>query len=87
MTLSERVTLNDDEFYCFASCDDIDLELRIMGAMARTIGGLRTGDLKNVGLGRHRHGELRAVRRSKSKDEAQAAPQNLSVPETVRPPI
>ncbi|MEO7032959.1 MAG: tyrosine-type recombinase/integrase [Polyangiaceae bacterium] len=40
-----RVLLTDEEFVQFASCELVDLRLRVLAVMARTLGGMRTSDL------------------------------------------
>ena len=41
----ERSILTDEEFAQFVACEHVDLELRMMGLVARCEGGMRTGDL------------------------------------------
>ena len=41
----ERVILDDDEFSRFVACPAVDLEIRMLGACSRIIGGMRAGDL------------------------------------------
>ena len=40
-----RVLLTDDEFVKFVTCEAVDLRLRVLAVMARTLGGMRTSDL------------------------------------------
>ena len=41
----ERCILTDEELSQFVACEQVDLELRMMGLVARCEGGMRTGDL------------------------------------------
>ena len=78
----ERVILTDDEFTRFVACADVDLELRMLGLVARVIGGMRAGDLNAWDWTMIDTKEFRdcAVPRSKT-----AKPQALAIPPSVAP--
>jgi integrase len=40
-----RVILTDAEFSTFVTCEDVDLRLRVLAVVSRTLGGMRTSDL------------------------------------------
>ena len=78
----ERTILSDGEFAKFIACPEVDLELRMLGLVARCEGGMRTGDL-------HRwdwtmidcvHFAECFIPRAKTK-----TPQRLAIPEMLAP--
>jgi len=79
--VKQRTILTDDEFARFMAAD-IDLEIRMMGLVARVLGGMRTSDIVawDWSMIDRVHFAEAFIPRSKT-----GAPDRLEVPEAVRP--
>ncbi len=77
----ERAILTDHEIAIFMACPDVDLELRIISLVARTEGGMRTGDINawDWSMIDRVHFEQCVIPRAKT-----GAPQMLEIPEVLR---
>jgi integrase len=78
----QRVILTDEEFAQFMAHPGVDLELKMMSVVARTLGGMRTGDITRwdwTMLDRAQFAQA-FVPRSKT-----GTPELLEVPELLRP--
>ena len=80
----KRVILTDDEIMQFFGCEDIDIEMRMMGLAARCEGGMRTRDLTAwdwTMIDRERFAKC-IVPRTKT-----GAPQELEIPSILAAPL
>ena len=77
----ERVILSDEELGQLLDHADVDLELKVLCAVARTVGGMRTGDLNtwDWAMVDRLHFAQCVVPRAKT-----ATPQVLEIPESLR---
>ena len=78
----ERAILTDAEFARFIACPAVDLELRMLGLVARCEGGMRTGDLHQwdwTMIDRVHFAEC-VIPRAKTK-----TPQALAIPDALAP--
>ena len=77
-----RAVLTDEEFEALIASEHTDGEIKIMGLVSRTIGGMRTGDLNALGWAAFDAPEFRSCDVPRKKT---MAPQRIDVPDTVRP--
>jgi integrase len=80
--VKKRVLLTDDEFARFMAHPDVDLEIKLMGLAARTLGGMRASDLVRWDWTMIQTADFAAVLIPRSKTNK---PVPLEVPEMVRP--
>jgi hypothetical protein len=80
-----RVVLSDHEIAALVACPDVDHEIKVLVLFARTVAGLRTGDLnravwENFGPGFETYTFVRRKTRKK-----RPYPETHEIPEAVRP--
>lgn len=78
----ERAIVTDDELLKYLACPEANLEIRMMSLVARSQGGMRTGDLTRWSwtMIDREHFATCTIPRSKKK-----RPQKLAVPPSLRP--
>lgn len=80
-----RCILTDDEFGMLMQCPDADAEIKLMALMARTIGGMRAGDLVALTWEAFDPDFTTCTFVRRKTRRKNRRPQPLEVPEAVRP--